>query len=156
MAPDETQATLTAKLAELGAQALLEVLDELARGTLHETPQDESRATYTAMVKKEDARIDWTVTAEQIERMVRAYDPWPVASTLYKGEELRIYRAAVMTDSSGGAAPGTIVEVKGSLLVQCGTGRLRLLEVHAAGRKRMKAEDFARGRRLSVGDRLGA
>jgi methionyl-tRNA formyltransferase len=156
MAPDETQATLTAKLAELGAQALLEVLDELARGTLHETPQDESRATYTAMVKKEDARIDWTVTAEQIERMVRAYDPWPVASTLYKGEELRIYRAAVMTDSSGGAAPGTIVEVKGSLLVQCGTGRLRLLEVQAAGRKRMKAEDFARGRRLSVGDRLGA
>ncbi len=158
MAADETQATLTQKLAELGAQALLEALDALARGTLHETAQEESQATYTAVVKKEDARIDWSVAAEQIERMVRAYDPWPVAFTQRKGEELRIYRAAAMADSGGGAAasPGTIVAVKGPPLVQCGTGRLCLLEVQAAGRKRMKAQDFARGRRLAVGDRLGA
>jgi methionyl-tRNA formyltransferase len=88
--------------------------------------------------------------------MVRAYDPWPVAFTQCKGEELRIYRAAVTADPGGTpAAPGTIVSVKGSPVVQCGSARLCLLEVQAAGRKRMKAEDFARGRRLAVGDRLG-
>ncbi len=156
IAPDETQATLTERLAELGAQALLEALDALARGTLHETPQDETQATYTAMVKKEDARIDWSLPAQQTERMVRAYDPWPVAFTQCKGEELRIYRAAVLEDSSAyRAPPGTIVEVKGPPIVQCGAGRLRLLEVQAAGRKRIKGDDYARGRRLAVGERLG-
>lgn len=154
IAPDETQATLTNKLAELGAQALLEALGALARGQLRETPQDESRATYTSPVKKQDALIDWNLPAEQIERMVRAYDPWPVAFTYCNGEELRIYRAAVIPDS-GSAQPGTIVELKGSFVVQCGAARLRLLEVQGAGRKRMKAEDFARGRRLKLGDLLG-
>jgi methionyl-tRNA formyltransferase len=157
MAPDETQDTLTAKLAELGAQALLEALERLARGALHETPQDESQATYTALVKKEDARIDWSLPAGRIERMVRAYDPWPVAFTELAGEELRIYRAAVEADSPGGATPpGAIVEMKREPVVQCGAGLLRLLEVQSAGRKRMRAGDFARGRRLVPGDRLGA
>lgn len=156
IATDETQATLMQRLAELGAQALLEALDALARGALHETPQDEGPATYTAMVKKEDAHIDWNLAAERIERMVRAYDPWPVAFTQCRGEELRIYRASLVENSSGTPAlPGTIVELKGPPLVQCGSGRLRLLEVQAAGRKRMKGDDYARGRRLAIGDRLG-
>jgi methionyl-tRNA formyltransferase len=156
IAPDETQTTLTEKLAELGAHALLAAVAELARGTIAETPQDESQATYTAIVKKADARIDWSMAAEPIERMVRAYDSWPVAFTHYKGEELRIYRAVARADSRVGAAaiPGTIVQVKGSFTVQCGSGRLSLLEVQAAGRKRMKADDFARGRRLEIGDRM--
>ena len=156
MAPDETQASLHDKLAELGAQALLESLSMLALGALHETAQDESQATYTALVKKEDARIDWSLPAGQIERMVRAYDPWPVALTEFKGEELRIYRAGVADAvEAKPPAPGTIVELKGPPVVQCGEGRLRLIEVQAAGRKRMKGDDFARGRRLTVGDRLG-
>jgi methionyl-tRNA formyltransferase len=156
MAPEETQETLTNKLAELGAQALFEALSALARGELRETPQDESQATYTAMVKKEDARIDWSLAAERIERMVRAYDPWPVAFTESSGEELRIFRAAIVESSTEVShPPGTIVDLKGSLTVQCGSGKLRLLEVQAAGRKRMKGDDFARGRRLKVGDHLG-
>jgi methionyl-tRNA formyltransferase len=155
IAPDETQASLTDKLAELGAQALLEAIDALARGQLREEPQDESQATFTAIVKKEDARVDWNLPAGQIERMVRAYDPWPVAFTEYNGGELRIYRAAAVAEPGGApAAPGTIVDLKGSPMVQCGSGRLRLLEVQAAGRKRMKADDFARGRRLTLGARL--
>jgi methionyl-tRNA formyltransferase len=158
MAPDETQETLQYKLAELGAQRLIEALEMLARGELHETPQDETQATYTTLVKKEDARIDWNLPAIRIERMVRAYDPWPVAFTELGGDEVRIHRAAVEDGSPGGAAdpPGTIVEAKKALVVQCGEGRLRLLEVQAAGRKRMKGDEFARGRRLAVGDRLGS
>jgi methionyl-tRNA formyltransferase len=158
VAPDETQLSLTAKLAELGAQALLDALAELADGRLHESAQDETQATYTRIVNKQDARIDWSQPAPQIERMIRAYDPWPVAFTQFKGEELRIYRAAVVADCTDDASTtaGTIVELKGPPIVQCGSGRLRLLEVQAAGRKRMNAEDFARGRRLAAGDRLGA
>jgi methionyl-tRNA formyltransferase len=156
IAPDETQASLTEKLAQLGAQALLEALDALARGELHETPQDESQATFTSPVKKADALIDWNLPAAQIERMVRAYDPWPVALTTCKGEELRIYRAAVIDDAAAASPPGTIIELKGGPVIQCGSGRLRLLEVQAAGRKRMKADDFARGRRLTIGEHLGA
>jgi methionyl-tRNA formyltransferase len=157
MAPDETQASLHDKLAELGAQALLTTLRMLTLGALQETAQDESQATYTALVKKEDARIDWNLPARQIERMVRAYDPWPVAFTELKGEELRIYRAAAEADAADAAPPatGTIVELKGPPQVQCGAGRIRLIEVQAAGRKRIKGDDFARGRRLAVGDRLG-
>jgi methionyl-tRNA formyltransferase len=152
--PTDTQATLKEKLAELGAVAILDAIDLAVRGALIETPQDESLATYTAPVKKKDAMIDWTASAEQIERMVRAYDPWPVARTRLGGDEVLIWRAAVEDGSNGSA--GMIVSVKPAPVVQCGTGRLRLIEVQAAGRKRMPAVDFLRGKRVEPGARFGA
>jgi methionyl-tRNA formyltransferase len=152
--PTDTQATLKEKLAELGAVAMLEAIDLAASGALLETPQDESMATYTAPVKKKDAMIDWTASAVRIERMTRAYDPWPVARTQLGGDEVLIWRAAVEDGSNG--SPGTIVSLKPAPVVQCGTGRLRLIEVQAAGRKRMSAIDFLRGKRVDAGARLGA
>ncbi|HLH76515.1 MAG TPA: methionyl-tRNA formyltransferase [Candidatus Binataceae bacterium] len=150
--PDDTCASLSTRLADLGAQAVLEALEELIAGRLAEMPQDESQATYTALVKKADARIDWTLPAVQIERMVRAYYPWPIAHALLGGEEVRIYGATPLAESyPGDAAPGTVVAVGRELVVRCGEGNLRLLEVQAPGRKRIKGEDFARGRRLVVG-----
>jgi methionyl-tRNA formyltransferase len=154
IAPTDTQATLKEKLAELGAVAMIEAINLAARGALIETPQDESLATYTAPVKKNDAMIDWTANAEQIERMTRAYDPWPVARTRLGADEVLIWRAAVEDGSNGSA--GTIVSVKPAPVVQCGTGRLRLIEVQAAGRKRISAADFFRGKRVEAGVRLGA
>jgi methionyl-tRNA formyltransferase len=154
--PTDTQATLKEKLAELGAVAMLEAIDLAARGAMIETPQDESLATYTAPVKKQDSMIDWTANAEQIERMTRAYDPWPVARTRLGADEVLIWRAAVEDASSTGDAPGTIVSIKPAPLVQCGTGRLRLIEVQAPGRKRMPAVDFLRGKRVEAGARFGA
>lgn len=152
IAADDTAASLSARLADLGAQALLEALEALIAGRLAEMPQDESQATYTTLVKKEDARIDWSLPAVQIERVVRAYYPWPVAHALLGGEEVRIYRAAPLTGSNPeSVVPGTIIAAGRELVVQCGEGSLRLLEVQAPGRKRIKGEDFARGRRLSVG-----
>jgi methionyl-tRNA formyltransferase len=151
--PTDTQATLKEKLAELGAVAMLEAIDLAARGALIETPQDESLATYTEQVEKKDAVIDWTASAEQIARMTRAYDPWPVARTQLGGDEVLIWRAAV-EDGSNGLA-GTIVSVKPAPVVQCGTGRLRLIEVQAPGRKRMPAIDFLRGKRIDAGARFG-
>jgi methionyl-tRNA formyltransferase len=100
--------------------------------------------------------IDWTEGAVQIERMTRAYDPWPVARTRLAGEELLIWRAAVEEGDSAGDAPGTILSVAPNPVVQCGVGRLRLVEVQAPGRKRIPAADFFRGKRIAAGARLGS
>jgi len=172
IAPGETQETLKEKLAELGAAVLLEALEKLRLGQLVETPQDESLATYTSPVSKADAVIDWNADAARIERMVRAYDPWPVARTRLRGDELQVWRATLddsgsprapaASAASGGSraapgtdAPGTIVRMKPDVAVQCGSGRIVLAEVQAAGRKRMGAAEFLRGRRVIPGERLG-
>ncbi|MGD0673290.1 MAG: methionyl-tRNA formyltransferase [Candidatus Binatus sp.] len=151
----DTQGTLKEKLAELGADAMLEAIDLAARGALVETAQDETIATYTAPVEKKDAVIDWTASAVQIERMTRAYDPWPVARTRLGGDEVLIWRAAVSHEDGSIESPGTIVSVKPGPVVQCGTGRLTLLEVQGAGRKRISAADFIRGKRVEAGARFG-
>jgi len=155
IAEDETTGSLKHKLANLGAEALLEALAKLQRGELTETPQDESLATYTKIITKADALIDWRLPARQIERMTRAYDPWPVARTIFAGSDLMIYRARVVP-SDNDAEAGTIVSIGANPIVKCGEGALELLEVQAPGRKRMRAGDWARGRRLAVGDKLGA
>jgi len=155
IAPDETTGSLKRKLAELGAAALLEALEKLRRGDLKETLQDESLATYTKLVSKADALIDWTAPAIQIERMTRAYDPWPVSRTMYSGSELLIYHARVVAmDAYVGV--GTIASIAPNPIVRCGTGALELLEVQAPGRKRMPASDWARGRRVAAGQKFGA
>ncbi len=97
--PNDTQGTLKAKLGELGAIAMLEAIDLAAHAKLNETPQDEALATYTGQVEKKDAVIDWTSSAVQIERMTRAYDPWPVARTRLGSDEVLIWRAAVELDA---------------------------------------------------------
>lgn len=155
IAPDETQASLKARLAELGAQALLDALDSIAQGTVCETAQDETRATYCKPVKKEDAWIDWRADALHIERMTRAYDPWPVARSKLAGQQLLVFKAEAWPQAASEAAPGTIVQVKPAPMVSCGRGLLKLMEVQAAGRKRMAADDFMRGRRVAPGTRLG-
>ncbi len=158
IASNETQGTLKEKLAELGAAALLEALEKLQQGQLVETPQDESVATYTSPVSKGDAVIEWSADAIRIERMVRAYDPWPAARTRLGGDELVVWRAALDNSAAPGvpgAAPGTIVRLKPDVAVQCGRGRVVLAEVQAAGRKRMGAAEFLRGRRVVPGERLG-
>lgn len=155
IADDETQGSLKRKLAELGAVALLEALEKLRRGELIETPQDEALATFTKPVEKTDAVVDWKLPAIQIERMTRAYDPWPVARTILGGADLLIWRARVVEQTES-AEPGTIVALTPNPIVRCGDGALELLEVQAAGRKRMSAADFARGRRMAAGHKLGA
>lgn len=162
--PADTQGSLKVKLADLGSEAVIEAIAGLARGTIVETPQDEALATYASPVAKDDAIIDWSADAARIERMSRAYDPWPIARTSLRGEPLLIFRATVLAtkftadaeDSAGGAIPGTIVALDPRPVVQCSSGRLALIEVQSPGRKRIAAADFARGRRISIGERLGA
>lgn len=159
LAADETQGSLKAKIAELGASALIDALLALWRGELTETPQDESLATYTSPITKEQALIDWSGDAITIERMVRAYDPWPVARTTLGGEDLLLWRARAVDEAGGktsGDTPGVLMSLKPEPTVRCGAGMLALLEVQAPGRRRMAAADFLRGRRIAAGLRLGA
>src|SRR5579875_1167889 len=155
---DDTQGSLKAKLAELGGTALLEALALLRCNQLSETPQDESLASYTAPIEKKHATIDWHHGAEQIERMVRAYDPWPVARTKLGDTELLIWRARPASGEQlqPEAEPGTLVRLRPRPVVKCGEGWLELLEVQAAGKRRMDAADFMRGRHVPQGVRLGA
>jgi methionyl-tRNA formyltransferase len=155
IASDDTQGSLKTKLAELGAAALLDAIAQIARGEAVETAQDEALATYTRPIRKQDSIVDWSAEASYIERMIRAYDPWPIARTTMRGELLMIHRAALAQDGAGAAEPGTIVDLRRAPIVQCGRGRLALVEVQAAGRKRMPAADFMRGRRIAIGERLG-
>ncbi|MGH7841244.1 MAG: methionyl-tRNA formyltransferase, partial [Candidatus Binataceae bacterium] len=157
LAADETQGSLKAKLAELGATAVLETLALIRRGELIETPQDEALVTYTQPVTKQDAVIDWNADAHRIERMVRAYDPWPTARSSFAGEDLLIWKSAIATETTfahSDATPGALVELKPTAIVRCGVGSLALLEVQAPGRRRMSGAEFFRGRRATIGSRF--
>ena len=156
--PDDTASALHDRLAVLGANAILEALDSLSNGTVVAEPQPETGVTYAAKLDKAEARIDWTARAVEIERKVRAFNPWPVAETLYEGEQLRVLRArAEMDDSTrlGGQPPGTILVASDrAVLVQCGMGRLAITEVQRPGKRPVSARDFSNTAPL-VGRRLG-
>jgi methionyl-tRNA formyltransferase len=158
IAADDTTGSLHDKLAAIGADAVLEALDRLADGSITPEPQAASGVTYAAKLTKAEARIDWTARAVEIERQVRAFNPTPIAETLYEGEQLRILRArAEMEDSGrlGGQPPGTILLAsERAVLVQCGMGRLAIHEVQRPGKRPVSARDFANTAPL-VGRRLG-
>ena len=137
----DTAGTLHEKLAKLGAQALAEVLPLLEAESISPMPQDESQVSYADKIRKEEAHLDWSLSAEQLERCVRAFNPWPVAYALWQDKVLRIWRAEVL-DQDTTAEPGTVILAKKQLLVATGQGVLRLLEVQLPGGKRMMAEAF--------------
>ncbi len=148
----DTAATLHDRLARLGAELLLETLPRLAAGAIEPRPQDERLATYADKLRKEEARIDWTLPAAHIDRQVRAFDPWPVAHTTLDGQTLRVWRAR---PEPGTAEPGLIIEAgRNGITVGTGEGLLVLEEVQLPGKRRMAARDLANARDLT-GRRLG-
>ena len=161
----DTAATLLAALAPLGAAALIEVLGALPQGLLPR-PQAGEGATYAARIGKAEALIDWHQDARQIDRQIRAFNPWPMAETRLNGEPLRILEARPESDQPPSAPnmpvkienssdPGSIIAVQDdSVLVRCGAGVLALTRVQRAGGRALSAGDFARGRPLR-GVRLG-
>jgi methionyl-tRNA formyltransferase len=155
--PDESAAALEARLAVLGADALLELLPGILAGTAVATPQPASGATYAGRIRKEAGRLDWQQPAAQLARQVRAYDPWPVAETLLDGERLRCWAAVALpaTDTAAAAPPGRVLAAgPAGIDVQTGAGVLRLTAVQLPGRQRVAAADFARGHAI-VGKQLG-
>jgi methionyl-tRNA formyltransferase len=152
---DETTPELEARLAVLGGALLVETIEGLARGTVSPIPQDHAAATLAPMLRKEDGRIDWTLTGREIARRVRGFQPWPRTTTTYGGKDLKILRA-IPAGATQPGAPGTVLSLTYGLLVACGNGTaLRVIEVQPESRRAMPALAFADGAHLRPGDRLG-
>lgn len=148
---DDDAGTLHDKLAEVGADLLLTVLDDLAAGRAHAEPQRNDGITYAHKIEKADAHLRWERPARELERAVRAFRPAPGAAARLGDEALKIWRARVV---AGGGEPGTIAMEGDSVVVACGTEALAIDEVQPAGGRRMSAADFIRGRRVPSGTRM--
>jgi methionyl-tRNA formyltransferase len=152
--PQDTAGTLEARLARVAADLLLRTLQVLEQGEIHPRPQDASAATYCGKLTKEDGHIRWEEPAEQIERRIRAMDPWPGAFTAREGRLLKIWRARVAA-GEGSGRPGEIVGVtREGFVVATGRGALEVLEVQPPGGRRMAADAYVRGHRIRIGEIL--
>jgi methionyl-tRNA formyltransferase len=154
---DETAPELLARLSETGAQLLGETLARLDE--IVPRPQREDEATHAPILKREDGLIDWGMGAQEIERRVRGFQPFPNSFTTFRGQRLVVWRARPAGDAASGARGerGEIIAARGDeLIVACGEGgTLRLLEVQAEGKRRMSARDFLNGLRAHAGEILG-
>ncbi len=147
---EETAGELHDRLAVLGAEAIVDLLPRLAE--VVGEPQDERRATYAAKIDKAQARLDWQRPAIELLRQVRAYNPVPGAWTLLEGEPFKIWRADGVVSKDEGVPPGVVLRADGEgIEVACAMGGLRLLEVQAAGGKRLSAAAFLAGRSVTAG-----
>jgi methionyl-tRNA formyltransferase len=147
----DTAKLLHDRLAALGAELIAESLPKLADGALREVAQPAQGVTYAAKIDKSEARIDWRRSAEEIDRQVRAFNPWPIAETLLNGAQLRIWQAEPLESPalSGAAEPGSVLTAgPEGIDVVCGSGVLRILTVQLAGRKALPAGEFLRGQHL--------
>ncbi|MGZ3570046.1 MAG: methionyl-tRNA formyltransferase [Thermodesulfobacteriota bacterium] len=147
----ETCETLHDRLASLGAQLLSETLEKMKAGTIRPIPQDHSKATYAPPLNKEDGHLDWKKEAEEIDRQVRAFNPWPGAFTKLDGLLLKVYKGEVREKAPSGKT-GTVIWVGSDFIeVEAGKGSYLLKEVQLEGRRRMAIREFLSGHPVPVG-----
>jgi methionyl-tRNA formyltransferase len=154
IASDDTTGTLGERLAALGAAAVGEAIDGIRAGTLRAQPQPPEGVTFAPKIEREQARLDWTRPAVELERVVRAMQPAPAAFTIAGDRLLKVHRAALARAAHG--SPGSVLAAGGAGIdVATGDGALRLVEVQLEGKKRMAARVFLAGHPLPPGTRLG-
>ena len=151
VAPDITGGELSEHLAELGAQALIEALGLMEQGRAQPVPQDETRATHAPKLTRDVARIRWDRPAGEVVRVILALDPKPGAWTELDGREVKVFGARA---ADGRGAPGEVLAADGRLLLATGAGAAEVEEVQPAGKSRMPAADWIRGRGVRVGQRF--
>ncbi|GBD39679.1 Methionyl-tRNA formyltransferase [bacterium HR37] len=150
---EDTAETLSHKLSLTGAEVLIETLNLLKEGKLKPIPQNHSQATYAPMLKKEDGKIDWGKTAEEIKNLVRGTLPWPGAYTFLDNKILKVYKVRVV---EGQGKPGEVIKSdKETLRVATGENALDILELQIEGGKRLDTATFLRGRKIREGTILG-
>lgn len=151
---DETAGELHDRLAELGAEVVVETVEHLKAGTAETRKQDDSRASRAPKIFKEDAEIDWSRTAQEVHNHVRGLSPYPAAWTMHDGTLLKIYRTEI---ERGSGEPGEVIEANSdSLVVACGKRAVAIREIQREGKSKMSAEEFLNGYTFQPGDRLGA
>lgn len=154
--PTDTTATLHDRLAQLGGRLVVEALEIAACGGLRPVPQPEAGVCYAHKIEKHEAQIDWAGSAALIARRVRAFDPFPVASTTLDGVAVKVW-AAELADGAAAGSPGQILAVgPDGVTVACGQGALRLTALQRAGGKRLPVAEFLPGFPLHPGQRLGS
>lgn len=157
---EDSGGSLHARLAEMGAKAILETLHNLGSDKIKPLKQDDTLATYAHKLDKKEAQINWQTTAIEIERLIRAFNPWPVAFTQLDDKTLRIWQAQVLTLDSNSKAdirPGTVISCdKKGIDISCGKGALRILNLQPSGSKAMEVSAFMNGhaKQLPVGSLL--
>ncbi len=145
----DTAGSLHDKLMELGASLMVETLIKLINGEITPTPQDHSKATYSRLLRKTDGLLDWNLDAKQLDRIVRAMDPWPGAFFMMGKEQIKVRSATAL---EGQVEPGLIMDVMADgIVVGTGAGLFLLEEVQAPSKKKISASAFARGKRLKPG-----
>jgi methionyl-tRNA formyltransferase len=148
---DDTSATLHDKLARVGANLLLQAIDDIRAGTVKRTAQDEAQAVEIRKLAKEDGAVDWSQPAATIRNRIRAFDPWPGSTfKLPSGQVSKVWKTAL---EAGDGTPGELLDNR--LLVATGEGALRLLEIQPPGKKRMPAASFLNGYPIEKGEILG-
>lgn len=152
---EDTGESLFDKLAIAGAKLLIETLPEIERGTITPVKQDEEKATHVRMLTKEMGKINWEKEAVVLERLVRGMNSWPSAYCRIRNKNMKVWKAAVLSEDTDGR-PGEIVKItKDALYIQTGKGQLVLLEVQMESKKRMSVKDFLIGYQLEAGEILG-
>lgn len=152
---DETAPELSARLAPLGAELLINAIKKIEAGTIVREKQNNDEATYAPILKKEDGRIDWSRTAQQIYNRLRGFTPWPGAYTSFRGQPLLVTSGRPVQQN--GITEGTIEIRNRRVFAGCGGSTVfEMLEVQSAGKKRMSADSFLNGYKLETGEKLGA
>ena len=149
--PDQTGGELSAHLAEVGAQALVEALALWERDALRPIPQDSARATYAPKLTRESAHIRWSEPADRVARLIRGLDPKPGAWTQLDGQEIKLFGPQLVEQRG---APGEVLKADSRLLIAAGSGAVVVEEVQPAGKPRMRVADWVRGRGVKVGQRF--
>ncbi|CCQ10675.1 Methionyl-tRNA formyltransferase [Pseudoalteromonas luteoviolacea B = ATCC 29581] len=151
----DTSATLYEKLAQCGPTALLDTLELVATGNANPIKQDDSLANYAKKLSKDEALLDWALSAVQLERNIRAFNPWPIAHTQFQGNAIKVWQASVVV---GNGEPGTILQAdKNGIVIATANQALCITQLQPEGKKPMSAQDFLNGRAdwVSAGSKAG-
>ena len=149
--PETTAGGLTGALAQLGGELIVKALEAVAQGGLKARPQPQEGVTYASKILREEGRLDWRLSAQELERRARALDPWPGAFFEYRSEQIRVLAATVLSDTPA-EPPGTVLDNR--LTIACGAGMLRPLRLQRPGRAPFDTAAFLRGHPIVEGTRL--
>ncbi|MEL6616115.1 MAG: methionyl-tRNA formyltransferase [Bacteroidota bacterium] len=159
--PDETTGDVHDRLAQIGAEAVVETVRRIASGEAEAQPQDDALASPAPKVFREDAEIDWAHPAPEVHNHIRGLSPFPGAWTTWNpgtgAETLKVLRSRLASDlpPEASGAPGEVVEADGRLVIACGSGAVEVVEAQRQGKRRMAVADFLHGAGLARGDRFG-